>query len=158
MFTWDRDETGLQVRADWLAWIQTGMNINTKTFQTGLGCNLDIATTHANKSHLKKKIAWRGEQIEHFVIFVPVSCTHVDNFNFHSGLTSSRSHVNRALARIVRPHIATIALKFNVMPPVALRPKARTCFRILILPKSTSPFHRCDLILILTLMIQVYGT
>jgi hypothetical protein len=28
------------------------------------------------------------------VIFVPVSCKHVDNSNFHSGLTSSRSHLN----------------------------------------------------------------
>jgi hypothetical protein len=41
------------------------MNVNTNTFQTGLGCNLDIGTseltTHANKSHLKKKIAWQGE-------------------------------------------------------------------------------------------------
>ena len=35
--------------------IQIGMNTN--KFQTGLGCNLDIGTTHANKSHLKKKIA-----------------------------------------------------------------------------------------------------
>ena len=35
--------------------IQNGMNTN--KFQTGIGCNLDIETTHANKSHLKKKIA-----------------------------------------------------------------------------------------------------
>ena len=49
--------------------LQTSMNsdrewdeyINTNTFHTGLGCNLDIATTHAKKSHLKKKIAWQGE-------------------------------------------------------------------------------------------------
>jgi hypothetical protein len=34
------------------------MNVNTNTFQTGLGCNLDTGTTHANKSHKKKKIAW----------------------------------------------------------------------------------------------------
>jgi hypothetical protein len=27
----------------------------------GLGCNLDIGTTRADKSHLKKKIAWQGE-------------------------------------------------------------------------------------------------
>jgi hypothetical protein len=34
------------------------MNVNTTIpFRTGLGCNLDIGTTHANKSHLKKKIA-----------------------------------------------------------------------------------------------------
>ena len=33
--------------------------------------------------------------MENFVIFV-VSCKHVDNFNFHSGLTSSRSDVNGA--------------------------------------------------------------
>ena len=39
--------------------IQIGMNTN--KFQTGLGCNLDIGTTQANKSHLKKKIAWQGE-------------------------------------------------------------------------------------------------
>jgi hypothetical protein len=32
------------------AWIQTGMNVNTNTFQTGLGCNLDIGTTHAIKT------------------------------------------------------------------------------------------------------------
>jgi hypothetical protein len=44
------------------ACIQIGMNVNTNTFQTGLGCNrLGIGTTHANKSHLKKKIAWQGE-------------------------------------------------------------------------------------------------
>jgi hypothetical protein len=46
------------------AWIQTGMNhmnVNTNTFQTGLGCNLDIGTTQANKSHLEKKIAWQEE-------------------------------------------------------------------------------------------------
>jgi hypothetical protein len=34
------------------------------------------------------------------VIFVPVSCEHVDNFQFHSGLTSSQSHVTeRGLSR-----------------------------------------------------------
>jgi hypothetical protein len=33
------------------------MNVNTNIFQTGLGCNLDIGTTHAKKSHLKNKIA-----------------------------------------------------------------------------------------------------
>jgi hypothetical protein len=51
------------------------MNVNTQipTFQTGLGCNLDIGTTHANKSHLKKEIDWQGEYITDFVIFVPVS-------------------------------------------------------------------------------------
>ena len=37
---------------------------------------------------------------------------------------------------------ATIALKFNVMPPVALRPKARTCFHILILPKNYESFSQ----------------
>jgi hypothetical protein len=37
------------------------MNANTNTFQTGLGWNLDIGTKHANKSHLKKKIAWQRE-------------------------------------------------------------------------------------------------
>jgi hypothetical protein len=31
------------------------MNVNTNTFQTGLGCNLDIGTTHANESHPKKR-------------------------------------------------------------------------------------------------------
>ena len=31
------------------------------------------------------------------MIFIPVSCKHVDNFNFHSSLVSSWSHVNRAL-------------------------------------------------------------
>jgi hypothetical protein len=31
------------------AWIQTGMNVNTNTFQTGLGCNFNIGTTHTNK-------------------------------------------------------------------------------------------------------------
>ena len=41
------------------AWIQIGMNVNTNTFQTCLGCNLDMGTTHANKSHLKKKMAWQ---------------------------------------------------------------------------------------------------
>jgi hypothetical protein len=34
-----------------------GMIVNTNTYQTGLSCDLDIGTTHANKSHLKKKIA-----------------------------------------------------------------------------------------------------
>jgi hypothetical protein len=43
------------------------------------------------------KIAWQGEYIENVVIFVPVSCKHVDNFNFHSSLISSWSHVNGAL-------------------------------------------------------------
>jgi hypothetical protein len=40
------------------------MNVNTNTFQTGLGCNLDIGTSEQHmlkKSHLKKKIAWQGE-------------------------------------------------------------------------------------------------
>jgi hypothetical protein len=39
------------------------MDVNTNTFQTGLGCNLDIVigTTHANKSYIKKKTAWHGE-------------------------------------------------------------------------------------------------
>jgi hypothetical protein len=32
--------------------------------------------------------------LSNVVIFVPGSCEHVDNFNFHSGLTSSQSHVN----------------------------------------------------------------
>jgi hypothetical protein len=36
------------------------MNVNTNTFQTGLGCNLDIGTTYVNKSHLKEKVAWQG--------------------------------------------------------------------------------------------------
>ena len=31
------------------------------------------------------------------MIFVPVSCEHADNFDFHPGLTSPRSHVNGAL-------------------------------------------------------------
>jgi hypothetical protein len=31
------------------------MNVNTKTYQTGLGCNLDNGTTHANKSHSEKE-------------------------------------------------------------------------------------------------------
>jgi hypothetical protein len=39
--------------------IQIGMNTN--KFQTDLGCNLDIGTTQANKSHLKQKISWQGE-------------------------------------------------------------------------------------------------
>jgi hypothetical protein len=37
------------------------MDVNTNTFQTGLGCNLDIGTAHANKSYIKKKTAWHGE-------------------------------------------------------------------------------------------------
>jgi hypothetical protein len=37
------------------------MNVNTNTFQTDLGCNLDIGTTHVDKSYLKKEIAWQGE-------------------------------------------------------------------------------------------------
>jgi hypothetical protein len=45
---------------------QTGMNVNTNTFQTGLGYNLDIGTVSEQHmptklSHLKKKIAWQGE-------------------------------------------------------------------------------------------------
>jgi hypothetical protein len=43
------------------ACLQTGVTVNTNIFQTGLGCNLDIGTTHGNKSHLKKKIAWQGK-------------------------------------------------------------------------------------------------
>lgn len=34
----------------------------------------------------------------------------------------------------------TISLKFNVMPPAALRPMARTCFRVLKLPKNYESF------------------
>jgi hypothetical protein len=40
------------------------MNVNTNTFQTGLGCKLEIGTTHVNKSHLKKKIAWQGNKLK----------------------------------------------------------------------------------------------
>jgi hypothetical protein len=36
------------------------MNVNTNIFQTGLGCNLDIGTTHPNKSHLLKRKLARG--------------------------------------------------------------------------------------------------
>jgi hypothetical protein len=38
------------MNSDW------GEYINTNKFQTGLGCNLDIGTTHANKSHVKRGI------------------------------------------------------------------------------------------------------
>ncbi len=31
------------------------------------------------------------------MIFVPVSCEHADNFDFHTGLISVRSHVNEGL-------------------------------------------------------------
>ncbi len=31
------------------------------------------------------------------MIFVPISCEHADNFDFHTGLTWVRSHVNGAL-------------------------------------------------------------
>jgi hypothetical protein len=37
---------------------------------------------------------------------------------------------------------ATIALKFNTMPPTALRPMAKTCFRILKLPKNYASFSQ----------------
>ena len=37
-----------------------------------------------------------GEKI--FVIFVKASCEHTGNFDFHSGLTSSPSHVNGTVA------------------------------------------------------------
>jgi hypothetical protein len=40
-----------------------GMNVNTNTFQTGLGCNLDIETTHANKSHLKLPSKAKGNKL-----------------------------------------------------------------------------------------------
>ncbi len=33
------------------------------------------------------------------MIFVPVSCEHADNFDFHTGLTWTRSHVNGALVK-----------------------------------------------------------
>jgi hypothetical protein len=37
------------------------MNVNTNTFQTGLGCNLDIGTTHAEqKSSEKENCLARG--------------------------------------------------------------------------------------------------
>jgi hypothetical protein len=65
--------------------IQTEMNTN--TFQSGLGCNLDIGTTHANKSHLKEKIVWQGEYIENSVIVVPVS--------FKLGLSTYLQLVNK---------------------------------------------------------------
>jgi hypothetical protein len=38
------------------------MNVNTNTFQTGLGCNLDIGTTQANKSHLEIKRKLPGKR------------------------------------------------------------------------------------------------
>ena len=41
-----------------------GRNVNTSTFQTGFGCNLDIGTIHATKSHLKKEIVWQGENLK----------------------------------------------------------------------------------------------
>ena len=80
---------------DFKSRIQTGVNVNTNTFQTGLGCNLDNVngTTHANKSHPEKKIAWQG--ICDFR--TAVSCKRVDIFNFHSDFTSSRAHVNGPL-------------------------------------------------------------
>jgi hypothetical protein len=37
------------------------MNVNTNKFQTGLGCNLDIGTTHANKKKPSKKIKLPGK-------------------------------------------------------------------------------------------------
>jgi hypothetical protein len=40
------------------------MNVNTNIFQTGLGCDLDIGTTHANKSHLKKKMPGKGNKLK----------------------------------------------------------------------------------------------
>jgi hypothetical protein len=38
------------------------MNVNTNTFQTGLGCNLDIGITHANKSYPKRKLPGKGNK------------------------------------------------------------------------------------------------
>jgi hypothetical protein len=49
------------------------------------------------KAIYKRKLPGKGNKLENFVIFVPVSRKHVDNFNLHSGLTLSRSHVNGAL-------------------------------------------------------------
>jgi hypothetical protein len=48
------------------AWIQTGMNVNTNTFQTGLGCNLDIGTTHAIKTKAiwKRKFPVKGNKLK----------------------------------------------------------------------------------------------
>jgi hypothetical protein len=71
MFTRDWDENNSSRFTCWTeptdfrpAWIQTGMNVNTKTFQTGLGCNLDIGTTHANKSHLKRKLPSKRNKLK----------------------------------------------------------------------------------------------
>ena len=36
------------------------------------------------------------------MIFIPVSCKHVDNFNFHSSLVLSWSHVNGALQTVIQ--------------------------------------------------------
>jgi hypothetical protein len=74
MFAWDRDENNSdqsqviphagpnRLTSD-RDEFRLGMNVKTNTFQTDLGCNIDIGTEHmhANKSNLKMKIAWQGE-------------------------------------------------------------------------------------------------
>ena len=42
-------------------WIQSGMNVNTNTFQTGLSCALCFGTTHARQSPVKKQQWQAGE-------------------------------------------------------------------------------------------------
>ena len=59
---------------------------------------LCFGTVDARQSPGCKKQQWQARRkIKGFVIIVPVSCEHADNFDFHPGLTSPQSHVNGAL-------------------------------------------------------------
>ena len=49
------------------------------------------------KSTVNMKMARNGNTLEDLcTIFVPVSCEHTENLDFHPGLTSYRSRVNGA--------------------------------------------------------------
>ena len=58
------------------------------------------------KANYKNKMASKCKtslQMRHYAnkYFVPVPCKHATNSDFHSGFTSFRSHVNRALVKVV---------------------------------------------------------
>jgi hypothetical protein len=94
------------------------MNVNTNTFQTGLGCNLDIGTTHAIKTKAiwKRKFPVKGNKLK--ILWFSYR-SHVNYFNFHSGLTSSRSHVNGALQTFIYKWMIKINEQYTL--PLSLK-------------------------------------
>ena len=76
--------------------IQSGMNVNrNKSDRSQLRSLLRNNACSTNRC--KKNNNGRQGNKSKDVIFVPVSCKHADNFDFHTSLTSARSHVNGAL-------------------------------------------------------------